>query len=270
MKEYKTGSSYKYITLFILVLNWIFGALFLSIPIYYFIKDGTIIEDSLIFIYPNVIIYGIIMFVILYQNHRISGIKIKIDSKQIIYTNRRFTKTIVFNDVQKLKLNFFGNRSSIKLFTQTQKVRIYLVFKDAYELLLEIKEGLDISGKSALYSRKKFFKFIRMFLNAEIMLECGIKLIFMFIIGFFLVIISISIKPVSETKLIIAFSSCILSIINYIIPVFIIQNYYKKKSDEESFFFPQRDMEFEKRIVKKGYVVFGLLFAITISIILMT
>ncbi len=267
MKEYRPGSSYKFLTLLIFVMYWIFGALHLSIPIYYFIKDGTIIDDSLSFIFPNVIIYGIFMFVMLYKNHRIYDIKAKIDSKQIIYTNHRSTRTIQYKDINKLKLNPFGNGPSIKLFTQTQKVKIHLVFKDAYQLILDIKEGLDISGKSELYSKKKLYKFIRMILNAEIMLEWGIKLLSMMIIGFFLVIILIPIKTVPGAKLIIAFSSCVLCVIISIMPIFIIQNRYKKESDEVSFFFPKRDMEFEKRIVKKGFIIFGILLTVTIILI---
>ncbi len=129
MKEYRPGNEYKHLNIFFLTIFWIYGALILVIPIFCFIKDGTFIDDSLSFIFPKIIFYGFFLGLLLYTNHRIYGIKANIDSKQIIYTNRRSTKTIPFNDVQKMKFTFFHNRSSIKLYTNEQKIKIFLIFK---------------------------------------------------------------------------------------------------------------------------------------------
>jgi hypothetical protein len=268
MKEYRPGKEYKHLNIFLLTFFWIYGALILAIPIYCFIKDGTIIGDSLSFIFHKVIFYGFFLGLILYTNHRIYGIKASIDSKQIIYTNRRSTRIIHYRDIQKLKLNPFGNRSSIKLYTNTQKIRIYLVFKDAYEFVLDMKKGLDDSGKSAVYSHKKLFKFTRAIFNAEIMNKWGIVFAFIMIIGLLLLFAILSVITVTEAKIIIAISGYISIMIVSFIPIFIIQNRYKKKTDEESFYFPPRDMGYEKTVVRKGFIILGIFFAIVIVFIL--
>ncbi|MCK4653323.1 MAG: hypothetical protein KAU01_02640 [Candidatus Cloacimonetes bacterium] len=268
MKEYKPGKEYKHLNIFLLTIFWIYGALILAIPIYCFIKDGTIIDDSLSFIFSHVILYGFFIGLILYTNHRIYGIKASIDLEQIIYTNRKSTKTIPFNDVHKMKFIFYYNRSSIKIFTNTQKVRIYLVFKDAYEFVLEMKKGLDSSGKSAVYSHKKYFKFVRMVFNAEIMHKWVYKFSLIMIIGLLLLFAVLSVIKVTEAKIIIAISGYISIMVGSFIPVFIIQNRYKKETDKESFYFPPRDMEYEKTVVRKGFIILGIIFTVVIVFIM--
>ena len=268
MKEYKPGKEYKQNAVFFVILLWIMASFFVYVPIFFFIKYCEIPEYSIgqnLFLLVYFLVY---IATILYTNHRIYGIKASIDSKQIIYTNRKSTKTIPFNDVQKMKFTFYYNRSSIKLYTNTQKVRIFLVFKDAYEFVLDMKKGLDASGKSAVYSYKKLFKFVRIIFNAEIMQKWGYKLSFIMIIGLLLLFAIISITTVSEAKIIVAFSSCIIVMSGFFIPIFIIQNRYKKETDEESFYFPPRDMEYEKTVVRKGFIIFGIFIAIVIVFIL--
>ncbi len=267
MKEYRPGKEYKYFNIFLLTIFWIYGALILFIPIYCFIKDGTFIKDSLNFIFPKVIFYGFFLGSILYTNHRIYGIKAKIDSKQIIYTNRRSTRIIHYKDIQKMKLNSYGNRSSIKVYTNTQKIRIYLIFKDAYEFILEMKKDLDTSGKSAVYSHKKLFKFVRMVFNNEIMNQWGIRLIFILTIELLLLIVIFSIIAVTEAKIIVALLGYISIMVCSFITIFIIQNRYKKETDEKSFYFPPRDMGYEKTVVRKGFVILGILFVILLILI---
>jgi hypothetical protein len=268
MKEYKPGKEYKYLNIFFLTICWIYGALILAIPIYCFIKDGTIIDDSLNFIFSHVILYGFFLGLILYTNHRIYGIKASIDSKQIIYTNRRSTKTIPFNDVHKMKFTFYHNRSSIKVYTNTQKVRILLVFKDAYEFVLDVKKGLDDAERSEVYSHKKLFKFVRMIFNHEIMNKWGIGLAFIMIIGLLLLFAILSVIKVTEAKIIIAILGYISIMIGSFIPVFIIQNRYKKETNKESFYFPPRDMEYEKTVVRKGFIILGIIFTVVIVFIM--
>ncbi len=268
MKEYRLGKEYRQNNIFIMIFLWIYGALFLSIPIYYFIKDGAIIEDSLSSIFFPVINYGIFIGIILYINHRIYGIKASIDSEQIIYTNRKSTKTIPFNDVQKMKFIYYYSWSSIKLYTNTQKVRIFLVFKDAYEFMLDMKRGLDDAERSELYSQKKLFKFVRMIFNEEIMQKWIYKSMLIIIIGLILVFLSLAITTATNASIIVALSSLILIMIGSFMPVFIIKNRYKKETDEESFYFPPRDMGYEKTVVRKGFIILGILFAIVIILIL--
>ena len=268
MREYKPGNSYRYLFLFMFVLYWLLGAMYIFTPIYYFIKHRITLEDNLSFSLYPVLYFFICFMLLLYQYYKLYRIKVEIDSKQIIYTNRRSFRIINYKDIRKLKLNLFGNNSSIKLFTQTQKIKIHLVFEDAYEFLLEVKEGLDTSGKSELYSHKKLYKFVRMILNAEIMQEWGIRLTFIVIFELLLLLAIFSIITITDTKIIIAISGYISIMISSFIPVFIIQNRYKKESDENSFFFPPRDMEYEKRIIRKGYFMSGLFFTIMIVLIL--
>jgi hypothetical protein len=167
-----------------------------------------------------------------------------------------------------MKFTFFHNRSSIKVYTNTQKIRIYLVFKDAYEFVLDMKKGLDSSGKSAVYSPKKLFKFVRMIFNHEIMLKWVYKLSLIMVIGLLLLFAILSVIKATEAKIIIAILGYISIMVSSFIPVFIIQNRYKKETDKESFYFPPRDMEYEKTVVRKGFTILGILFAIVIILIL--
>ncbi len=268
MKEYKPGKEHKYINIFFLTFFWIYGAICIFIPIYFFIKDGTIIDDSLNFIFSHVILYGFFLGLILYTNHRIYGIKARIDSKQIIYTNRRSTRVIHFKDIRKMKINPFGNKSSIKVYTNTQKIRIYLVFKNTYEFIVDIKKGLDASRNSAVYSHKKLFKFARMIFNAEIMYKWGCKSSLIMIVGLILIFSSLSITTATDVNIIVAISSFIVILSGFYIPIFIIQNRYKKEINKESFYFPPRDMEYEKTIMKKGLIIFGIFIAVVIASII--
>ncbi len=267
MKKYKPGKEHKENAFFSIILIWIMASFFVYYPIIYFIKYGEIFEDSIdqiIF----VIVYCLLLFGIqLYNNHRVYGIKASIDSKQIIYTNRRSTKTIPFNDVKKMKFTFFHNRSSIKLYTNEQKIRIFLVFKDAYEFVIEMKKGLDASRKSEVYYHKKLFKFTRAIFNAEIMQKWGIRLTFIIFIEWLLLFVIFSIITVTEVKIIVALLGYISIMISSFMPVFIIQNRYKKEIDKESFYFPSRDMEYEKTLVRKGFIIIGILFVIVIIFI---
>ena len=267
MKEYKPGKEYKQNAFLFVILIWIMASFLVYGPVYYFIKYGEIFEDSIGFNIFLIVYWFILFGILLYEIYRMYGIKASIDSKQIIYTNRKFTKTIFFNDVQKMKFTFYYNRSSIKLYTNTQKVRIYLVFKNAYEFIADMKKGLDASGKSAVYSPKILFKFFRMIFNAEIMQKWVYKLLFIMIMGWLLLFAIISITTVSEAKIIIAISGYISIMIISFMPVFIIQNRYKKETDEESFYFPPRDIEYEKTVVRKGFIILGILFVIVIILI---
>ena len=225
-------------------------------------------QDSI----SNIIFIFVYWFILIgiqvYEIYRIYGIKANIDSKQIIYTNHKSTKIIPFNDVQKMKFTFFHNRSSIKLYTNEQKIKIFLIFKDAYEFVLEMKKGLDDAERSEVYSHKKLFKFIRMVFNAEIMNKWGIRLTFIMIIGLLLLFAIFSIIIVTEAKIIVALIGYISIIVGSFIPIFKIQNRYKKKTDEESFYFPPRDIEYEKTVVRKGFIILGIIFTVVIILIL--
>lgn len=268
MKEYKPGKEYKQNAVFLVILLWIMASFFVYVPIFFFIKYCEIPEYSIdqnLFLLVYFLVY---IATILYTNHRIYGIKASIDSKQIIYTNRKSTKTIPFNDVHKMKFIFYYNWSSIKVYTNTQKVRIYLVFKDAYEFMLDLKKGLDDAERSEVYSHKKLFKFVRMIFNHEIMNKWGIGLVFIMIIGLLLLFAILSVIKVTEAKIIIAILGYISIMIGFFIPVFIIQNRYKKETDKESFYFPPRDMEYEKTVVRKGFIILGIIFTVVIVFIM--
>ncbi|MBC8415320.1 MAG: hypothetical protein H8E11_02705 [Candidatus Cloacimonetes bacterium] len=131
-----------------------------------------------------------------------------------------------------------------------------------------MKKGLDDAEKSKVYSHKKLFKFIRMVFNAEIMNKWGIRLTFIMIIGLLLLFAIFSIIIVTEAKIIVALIGYISIIVGSFIPIFKIQNRYKKKTDEESFYFPPRDMEYEKTVVRNGFIILGILFVIVIILIL--
>lgn len=265
MKEYKLGKEHKQNAFLVFILLWIMASFFVYAPIFYFIKYGEIFEDSIDQIIFVIVYWFILIGIQVYEIYRMCGIKAKIDSEQIIYTNRRSIKTIPFNDVYKMKFTFFLNRSSIKVYTDTQKVRIYLVFQNAYEFIVDMKQGLDASGKSDVYSYKKLFKFTKMIFNVKIMQQWGVKCSLIMIVGLILIFSFLSITTATDANIIVAISSSIIIMLGFYIPIFKIQNRYKKEINKENFYFPPRDMEYERTIMKKAFIIFVIFIAVVIA-----
>lgn len=206
---------------------------------------------------------------------RFLKVKVSLSSDSITYSNYNGDTKIYYEDITKLEfpsVKYFGGW--IKIRSKGKLIRLTVVIEDIQSFLIRLKTELDNRNLSNIYDNDKFFAFLktatfsdegwsrvykiwwRLLLLTFITTGIGIGIGIFFNFNGFMVFLS-------------GFISFIFPTIIYLITEIFFGLRIAKLADKESFYIPKANIEYEKLIYKKSFVIATVVYLIFLTILIL-
>jgi hypothetical protein len=205
-----------------------------------------------------------------YLYYRLAGVSVSIDEKGVVYKYRGGIKYLPFESlrIESASIKYAGGWA--KLISGKDTIRLTVVIENIGKFLQDLKTALDSRGLSDHYDPQKLFGFIKTAVASDQSWE---RLYIVF--GKLYLSISVVCITLVNGYIFGAIQWGIFFILAwglftlfwatgaYVIAEIILMRKIAKESNEQSFAFPPRDLEYEKQVFNKainwgGWLYFGI------------
>lgn len=231
-----------------------------------FDKTAVIIFVSIgVFMLILISLENLILYFALFR--RFKRISVELTDDSIIYNNLKGTTIIPYSDITNVRfpsIRYLGGW--VKIIYGKKNIKLTVVLENIGDLITELREKLNELNKQDVYNKHRMFKFYktskysdaswkriyRYFKKMMIFIVCN------FFVGFGIA----SLTHKDSAKFGLGFAGFMLPLLAYLICEIILARKVSKQSDEASFYVPESDEGFERKVFRNGSIIYSIIYLI--------